>query len=156
MNILGISGSLRAKGINTVAIRDAVPPPGVTFAVYRELGDLPQFNPDLDNDSVSLPVIRLRELFRVADAILICTPEYARGVPGSLKNALDWLVSSGELLNKPVALVNLSSRATHATASLTETLEIMSARVTHHDSVAQAFAALARPTSAPAANRAQA
>jgi chromate reductase, NAD(P)H dehydrogenase (quinone) len=64
-----------------------------------------------------------------ADAVLICSPEYAHGVPGVLKNALDWVVGSGEFMGKPVALLNASPRATHAQASLIETLTTMDARV---------------------------
>ena len=63
------------------------------------------------------------------EAVLICSPEYAHGVSGTLKNALDWLVGSGELVGKPVAVLNLSPRATHAHASLIETLRTMAAVV---------------------------
>ncbi len=63
------------------------------------------------------------------EAVLISSPEYAHGVPGVLKNALDWVVGSGELVNKPIALINASGRATHAWASLAETLAVMSAQV---------------------------
>jgi NAD(P)H-dependent FMN reductase len=60
--------------------------------------------------------------------VLICSPESAHGVPGTLKNALDWLVGSEELVGKPVAVLNLSERATRAHASLIETLHTMAAR----------------------------
>ena len=58
--------------------------------------------------------------------MLISSPEYAHGVPGSLKNALDWLVSGSEIPYKPVGLLNVSSRSKHAHASLDETLRTMS------------------------------
>jgi NAD(P)H-dependent FMN reductase len=61
-----------------------------------------------------------------ADALLICSPEYAHGVPGALKNALDWLVSGSEIPYKPIGLLNASPRSTHAQASLAETLRTMS------------------------------
>ena len=61
--------------------------------------------------------------------VLISSPEYAHGVPGVLKNALDWVVGSGELVDRPIALINASGRATHAWASLAETLSVMSAQV---------------------------
>jgi len=64
-----------------------------------------------------------------ADAILISSPEYAHGVPGALKNALDWLVGGVECYRKPVGLLNASLVATHAHASLTETLTTMAANV---------------------------
>ena len=80
--------------------------------VYRGLAALPHFNPDLDNDLVSLPVSEFHSQLRISDGILFSTPEYAHGIPGVLKNALDWVVSSGELYDKPVALFGASSRST--------------------------------------------
>jgi NAD(P)H-dependent FMN reductase len=67
--------------------------------------------------------------------LLICSPEYAHGVPGVLKNALDWLVGSGEIVGKPIALVNASPRAVHAQASLVETLRVMSADLVDEASI---------------------
>ena len=74
-------------------------------------------------------VARFRAALQACDAVLISSPEYAHGVPGVLKNALDWVVGSGELMDKPVALINTSARATHAWESLARTLLVMSARV---------------------------
>ena len=68
--------------------------------------------------------------------MLLSSPEYAHGVPGSLKNALDWLVGSGELVEKPVALILTSSRVTYAAAQLRETLGIMTARLVPEASIA--------------------
>jgi chromate reductase, NAD(P)H dehydrogenase (quinone) len=101
----------------------------VDVSIYGELEALPRFNPDLDGDPAPEAVARFRAALQVCDAALISSPEYAHGVPGVLKNALDWVVGSGELVNKPIALVNASRRATHAWASLAETLAVMSARV---------------------------
>ena len=70
-----------------------------------------------------------RSRLRAADGLIFSTPEYAHGIPGVLKNALDWVVGSGELVDKPVTLFNASDRATYAQASLTETLRMVSARV---------------------------
>ena len=61
--------------------------------------------------------------------MVFSVPEYAHGVPGVLKNGLDWVVGSGEFVNKPVTLFNASPRGTYAQASLTETLTVMSAKV---------------------------
>ncbi|MGO4276504.1 NADPH-dependent FMN reductase, partial [Paenibacillus sp. TAF58] len=80
----------------------------MVFTVYNGLGDLPHFNPDLDVDDGSESVLELRTRLNEADAVLICTPEYGNGVPGVLKNALDWLVSSGQFMNKPTAVVTAS------------------------------------------------
>ena len=80
-------------------------------------------------------VTRFRARLQACDAVLISSPEYAHGVPGVLKNALDWVVASGELIDKPVALINTSARATHAWASLANTLSVMSARVVRDASI---------------------
>lgn len=78
----------------------------------------------------------MRSLVGSVDGLLISSPEYARGVAGVLKNALDWLVGSHEFPDKPVALINTSPRATHALAALTLTLETMSARIARDACVA--------------------
>ena len=103
--------------------------------VTTELADVPPFNPDLDTDTAPAGVARFRAALEACDALLICSPEYAHGVSGVLKNALDWVVGSGELMDKPIALINASTRATHAHASLQETLTTMSGRVIEEASV---------------------
>ena len=131
MNILTISGSLRS-GSSNAALLDAaalLAPPVVVVDRFDGIGDLPRFNSGLDTPGASAPVERLRDALRAADAVLIRSPEYAHGVPGSLKNALDWVVGSGELVDKPVGLLNASPRATHAQASLVEIIATMSARL---------------------------
>jgi chromate reductase, NAD(P)H dehydrogenase (quinone) len=131
MRLLGISGSLRAASSNTAVLEAAarLAPAGVNVELYQRLGELPHFNPDFDNEKLPAIVGELRSLIGAVDGLLVSSPEYARGVPGSLKNALDWLVGSFEFPNKFVALINVSPRATHAQASLTTTLETMSARI---------------------------
>ena len=138
IGILAISGSLR-RGSSNSALVDALArlaPDWVGVSTYRELGKLPPFNPDLDGDPAPPAVARFRAALQACDAVLISSPEYAHGVPGVLKNALDWVVGSGELVDKPVALINASPRATHAQASLTETLDVMSARLVPEASIA--------------------
>ena len=134
MRIFAISGSLRARSSNTELLRAAamVAPPSWTFDLYDGLGRLPHFNPDLDAEGSTPPepVHDLRARVAAADAVLICSPEYAHGVPGSLKNALDWLVSAQEPIGKPVLLVSASpGGAHHAHAQLLEVLRTMSLRV---------------------------
>jgi len=111
---------------------------GVEMALFSGLGGLPHFNPDLDGDAGTPPprVRSFRRRIRGADALLICSPEYAHGVPGALKNALDWLVSVPDVLYKPVGLLNASPRASHAQASLAETLRTMSMSVIPGASIA--------------------
>jgi NAD(P)H-dependent FMN reductase len=137
MRLLAISGSLRAASSNTAVLYAAtkLAPEGVTIELYQQLGDLPHFNPDFDNEKLPAIIAEFRALIGAVDGVLISSPEYARGVPGTLKNALDWLVGSFEFPNKFVALINVSPRATHAQASLTTTLETMSARIVTDASV---------------------
>ena len=133
MRILAISGSLRARSSNTALVHAAVlvAPPGATIIIYRGLGDLPHFNPDLDAEGAepSPSVAELRAALAAADAILLSSPEYAHAVPGTLKNALDWIVGSGELIGKSIALVNTSTRSEFVMAQLVETLTVMMGEV---------------------------
>ena len=84
-------------------------------------------------------LLDFRGRLQKSDAVLISSPEYAHGVPGVLKNALDWIVGSGELVDKPVALINASPHSTHAYASLTETITVMSARLAKNACVTLPF-----------------
>ena len=136
MRVLAISGSLRTASTNTAVLEAAalVAPPGMVVEFYRELGILPHFNPDLDG-SPPPPAHALRAAVGSAGALLLSTPEYAHGLPGSFKNALDWLVGSTEFPGKPVAVINLSARSTFAAASLNEILRTMSARLVEPASI---------------------
>lgn len=131
MRILGICGSLRAQSSNLAALEAAarLAPPPLELVFYRGLAGLPHFNPDLDGEQPPEPVTALRQAIADAQAIVICSPEYARGVAGALKNALDWLVSSAEFPGKAVAVINASQRATEADAALRLTLQTMSANL---------------------------
>jgi NAD(P)H-dependent FMN reductase len=131
MQILAISGSLRAASTNTTLLKAAaaMAPEDVTLSLYDGLGDLPPFNPDVDKDPAHAAVAEFRSQLRESAGVIFSTPEYAHGVPGVLKNALDWVVASGELYEKPVALFSASPRAGYAQASLVETLTVMSARI---------------------------
>jgi chromate reductase, NAD(P)H dehydrogenase (quinone) len=131
VQVVAISGSLRRGSSNSALVDAAVQlaPQGVEVRIEHGLAALPPFNPDLDGDGTPGTVTGFRARLRECDAILISSPEYAHGVPGVVKNGLDWLVGSGELIDKPIALINASTRATHAWTSLRETLTVMSARV---------------------------
>ena len=115
-NILAISGSLRGKSLNSALLSSVISmiPSRGTVVNYSEMAQLPHFNPDLDLDldldldDIDAAVANWRRILKKANGVLICTPEYAKGVPGSLKNALDWVVSSGEFVNKPVAVISAS------------------------------------------------
>jgi chromate reductase len=131
MRVLAVSGSLRSQSTNTSLLRALalLAPPEVEVVLYKELDQIPPFNPDRESEGESGPVARFRALLKQADLIVFSSPEYAHGVPGALKNALDWVVGSGELSGKRVAFVNASSRAVYAQASLKETIKTMDAQL---------------------------
>ena len=140
VHLLAISGSLRAGSSNTALLTAAVrlAPPRVTVALYPSVAVLPHFDPELDApDGGRLPdqVIALRKLVGRADGLLLSTPEYAHGLPGAFKNALDWLVGSVELPGKAVAVMSPTARSVHAQAQLREVLTTMSARIVERASV---------------------
>ncbi|HKP96973.1 MAG TPA: NADPH-dependent FMN reductase [Fibrobacteria bacterium] len=134
MRILGISGSLRENSSNTTLLKlmQALPHPGIEFEIYGDLGRLPFFSPELDDADASGPVREFRALLKRSDGVVLSTPEYAFGMPGVLKNALDWTVSSGEFDKKPVAALSASPTSAggdKAHASLLLVLSALSARV---------------------------
>ncbi len=141
MRVLAISGSLRRASTNTAALQALaqLAPEGVKLLLYRDLANLPPFNPDDDSEDKAKPepVETLRALVDASDALVIAAPEYAHGLPGTLKNALDWLVASETFAGKPTALINTSPRAFHAQASLREILSTMAARL-----IPEAFVAI--------------
>lgn len=134
--ILAISGSLRRASHNTALLRAAatLAPAGVDISVYTGIGDLPLFNPDLEGKEPD-PVKDFGNQLRAADGVLIASPEYAHGVTGAIKNALDWLVGTEVFVDKPVALLNASPRATLAQAALTETVRTMAAYIVTEASI---------------------
>ncbi len=134
MRIVALSGSLQQQSSNRALLDMArsLAPSGVTVVVSDAVGRVPLFNPDRDGPSPPGPVEAFRRQVAAADAVLIASPEYAFGVPGALKNALDWLVGSGELAGKPVAVVAGSPReggGQHARADLERTLGAQGAAV---------------------------
>jgi len=130
MNVLAIAGSLRAASINAAFCRAAIclSPAGLDITLFKGLGTLPLFNPDLEEDPPQ-PVIDFRAAVSSSSALLIASPGYAHGVSGVMKNALDWLVRSEGFVHKPVAVVNTSPRAHHAYDALLEVLRTISATI---------------------------
>ncbi len=136
MNVLAICGSLRAASINRLLLHAAIrlSPPSMEMVMSMDIGALPLYNPDLEH-CVPAQVVRFRTQVAATQALLIASPEYAHGVTGTLKNALDWLVSFEPLANKPVALLNASPRAHHADDALREILKTMSAELVEAASI---------------------
>jgi chromate reductase, NAD(P)H dehydrogenase (quinone) len=133
LKILAISGSLRPNSSNMTILRllSDFLPDGIEVEIYHGIGDLPYFNPEIDNGTIP-SVQDWRDRLKAADAVVFCTPEYAHGVPGVLKNALDWIVSSGEFMHKPTAVISASPSpdgGNHANESLVRTLKVMMANI---------------------------
>jgi chromate reductase, NAD(P)H dehydrogenase (quinone) len=130
MNVLGISGSLRKASLNSMLLRAAaqLTPPTMNLRVYPSLDGIPLFNPDIESSDPE-PVRKLREAICGADALIIASPEYAHGITGVMKNALDWMVGTEAFVYKPVAIFNASPRSLHADSALREVLGVMSASI---------------------------
>lgn len=136
MNILGLSGSLRSSSIHSMLLRATarLAPGDISVSVFNGLGELPLFNPDLE---ANLPA-SVATFYRAvvdADALLIASPEYAHGVTGTIKNALDWLVGFEPFASKIVAVLNASPRAHRADDALRETLTTMAAAIVESASI---------------------
>ena len=127
IRVLGIVGSLGARSSNLALLETAasVAPEGIEVALYTGLGELPYFDPDVDPDDAPSAVRALRQAIAASDAVLIAAPEYGHSLPGVLKNAIDWLIGSGELERKVVAIttsVPNSERGRQGLAALRQTL----------------------------------
>jgi chromate reductase len=125
IKILAISGSLRVNSSNTIILQaiGKMMPAQVEFFLYKGIGSLPHFD---DAENIPIAVSVWRKHLLDADAVLVCSPEYAFGVPGSLKNALDWAVGSGELAGKPLALITASTGGEKAHAALLQIFTALS------------------------------
>ena len=131
MRLLTLCGSLRAHSSNRAILRayGRLAPAGLRVDHYEGLGSLPHFNPDLDVEPLLPAVAAWRGLVGGADALAISTPEYVHALPGSFKNALDWLVSDPAFAGKPVAILQAARGSNWALDSLREVLATMSARL---------------------------
>ena len=140
LKILAISGSLREGSSNTALLKAmiALAPENTEIRIYEGVGDLPHFSPGMDDEASPATVVDLRARLRGADAVIVCTPEYIHGMPGSLKNLLDWTASSGDFVDKPMAAISASpsyAGGEKAHASLVSTLKVLSAKVVEQASL---------------------
>jgi chromate reductase, NAD(P)H dehydrogenase (quinone) len=121
---------LRAGSTNTLLLHAFAEnaPAGSELEVYGGLGNLPLFSPDLEAKTPQ-SVLHLAHRIDISDGLLIACPEYAHGIPGPFKNAIDWLVSRYEIPGKPVMLVHASTRGEYVRAHLHEVLKTISCRV---------------------------
>jgi len=139
--IFAIPGSLRlgSSNHNILLFLKSLAPADIDFVIYDNLAQIPPFDPGNDNENVTNAVINFRKQIEATDAIIICTPEYAHGIPGQLKNALDWTVSSGSFSNKPTSLITASTDGTNGHAALLEVLKTIDASLTDDTSLLISF-----------------
>src|SRR5512145_3119543 len=106
MRVLAVCGSLESGSGNLALLKTAAAlmPPGVDVVFFEGPGDLPHFNPDLEASGVRESVARWRRALSESDAVLIASPEYGFSLPGALKNSIDWVIGSGELERKVIAI----------------------------------------------------
>jgi NAD(P)H-dependent FMN reductase len=129
IKILGISGSLRSNSSATAILNIVarLVPEDVEFTIYNRLAEVPAFN---DSNEIPEPVAHFINLLSEADGVFFCIPEYAFGVPGALKNALDWTVSSSTAFpGKPVALITAATGGDKAHAAFLLTLKAISSKI---------------------------
>lgn len=112
LRVLGFAGSLRTGSFNRALVRAAreLAPPGMTIDVF-DLAEIPLYNGDVEAAGDPAPVAAFKRAIRAADALLIATPEYNHGVPGVMKNAIDWASRpprQAPLDGKPVGIVGAS------------------------------------------------
>ena len=134
MKVLGVCGSLQARSGNLALLKVAAAsmPPGVEFVLFDGLRDLPHFNPDSEANGELKSVRRWRLALEESDAVLIASPEYGFSMPGALKNAIDWVIGSGELERKVVAItsaVSWAGRGRRGLGALRDTLSAVSATI---------------------------
>jgi NAD(P)H-dependent FMN reductase len=137
-SILLVPGSQRQGSTNVAVLRTAaaLAPEGVDAIVFEGLGELPLFNPDDDAEGAAVPeaVRAMRDAVGRADAVLVCTPEYAGALPAALKNLLEWTIGDAGTYGKPVAWINAAGAAAptgaaDAHASLRRVLEYSGADI---------------------------
>lgn len=119
--ILAISGSMKSASSNSkiIAMMAEECAAWADVVVYKGMITLPYFNPDLDKEeTVPVTVSEFRNQIQAADAVLICTPEYVFSLPGVLKNALEWTVSTTVFSDKPAALITAAASGQKAAESL--------------------------------------
>ena len=131
MRIFTLCGSPRTQSSNRALLRayERLAPSTMSFRHFEQLHTLPHFNPDLDGDRVPQEVAILRSMIAESDVVVISTPEYAHALPGSLINALDWLVSDPAFVGKAIVILHISRGSTWALESLKEVLTTMSAEI---------------------------
>ncbi|WP_437665199.1 NADPH-dependent FMN reductase [Sorangium sp. So ce1182] len=142
MRILGICGSLQARSSNLTLLHTAraMAPEGVELVLYDGIRELPLFNPDIEASGAPPAVDEWRRAIAASDALLIASPEYGHSLPGALKNAIDWVIGTGELERKVVGVTAATvspERGRLGLQALRGTLGAVSARVVGGEPIAR-------------------
>jgi chromate reductase len=138
IKILGISGSLREGSSATAVLKivSRLVPAYVDFKIYTGVGEIPAFD---DSKEIPFPVAGFIKQIEEAEGVFFCIPEYAFGVPGALKNALDWTVATTAFSNKRVALITAASQGEKAHAALLNTLSALGTKMNEDSSLVISF-----------------
>jgi chromate reductase, NAD(P)H dehydrogenase (quinone) len=134
IRVLAVCGSLQARSGNRALLEAAMAgaPDQVEVTIFDGLRALPAFDPDVDAAGAPAPVLAWRRALAESNAVLVASPEYGFSLPGALKNAIDWVIGSGELEGKVVGLtaaVNVEGRGRRGLEALADTLRAVSARI---------------------------
>jgi len=133
MDLLAISGSVRSGSYNLALLRamKELCPSGASVTIYDQIREIPIFDPEVDDNDIPDSVNSLISMMRESDGVIVSTPEYAHGVPGALKNTLDWLVSSDALILKPMVVTSVSTSGLGGVRSHSSLILILSAMNTN-------------------------
>ena len=142
MQILALCGSLQQKSSNLTLLQHAIAaaPAGVEVVLFDGLRALPHFNPDLELNGELAVVAEWRRALQRSAAVLIASPEYGHSLPGALKNGIDWVIGSGELERKVVAItaaVPAIERGRRGLKALADTLGAVSAKIVGGEPIAR-------------------
>jgi chromate reductase, NAD(P)H dehydrogenase (quinone) len=130
MKFLAVSGSTRLGSTNTAMLRSIQSAAGSAHVVtiFDRINELPVFSPDLEYPDPPKQVVQFAKSIAKVDGLIVASPEYVRSIPGGLKNAIDWLVSRNELIEKPIVLAHASHRGDDMLRQLRTVLGTVSVR----------------------------
>lgn len=129
--IFAISGSTRSQSSNESILKtiSKMNSDRLEVSIFKQLTDLPHFNPDLDKDNPPEVIRNFRNSIQESDGVIICTPEYIFSLPAALKNAIEWMVSTTVFTDKPTAFIIASGLGERSFESLTVIMDTLQAKI---------------------------